>query len=451
MNLLTVVRRNPLVFALALAATAAMLFISEGSYWQAVGPLNDLGESAGARTRIEGLERSLLDAETGQRGYLLTDRREQLQPYAQALGEIDASLGLLDRYYGDAPEPLALLGRLRRLIDARLAGLAEAVRLQEAGERQASAQSALGDAGKAQLEAIRGLSAALLAVEAAKVDRGRSDIYRTLRLSRIGVAGLSVICLLALFMVLSQTSALQRQQQEQQRLIQAEHDRLEVEVAHRTQQLTELTQHLQTAREDERNRLARDLHDELGALLTSAKLDAARIRSRLGDGAPEALERLGHLVEMLNAGIALKRRIIENLRPSTLSHLGLVPTLEILAREYAEQSGVEVHCALTPVRLAPAAELMIYRLVQEAINNITKHARASHVWLSLGAHDGRVELVVRDDGMGFDTGLPRSAAYGLVGMRFRVEAEQGRLSLASAPGQGTRISVQLPEAAPAAA
>ena len=104
--------------------------------------------------------------------------------------------------------------------------------------------------------------------------------------------------------------------------MQAERDRLEIDVARRTAQLTELTQHLQTAREDERNRLARNLHDELGALLTSAKLDAARIKSRLAGMAPEALERLAHLVETLNASIALGRSIIEDLRPSTLGQPG---------------------------------------------------------------------------------------------------------------------------------
>jgi signal transduction histidine kinase len=115
---------------------------------------------------------------------------------------------------------------------------------------------------------------------------------------------------------LRQTAALRSQQLELKRSVQAERDRLEAEVGQRTAQLTDLTRHLLTAREDERNRLARDLHDELGALLTSAKLDAARVRSRLAGSAPEALERLSHLVETLNSSIALGRRIID-LRPST--------------------------------------------------------------------------------------------------------------------------------------
>ena len=133
-----------------------------------------------------------------------------------------------------------------------------------------------------------------------------------------------------------QGQVLADQQLVQKRLAVAERDRLEIEVRERTAQLTELALHLQTAREDERQRLARDLHDELGALLTSAKLDAARIRSRLAGTAPEALDRLAHLVETLNSSIALGRRIIEDLRPSTLSNLGLVAALDILAREFTD-------------------------------------------------------------------------------------------------------------------
>jgi signal transduction histidine kinase len=225
---------------------------------------------------------------------------------------------------------------------------------------------------------------------------------------------------------------------------QANTHRLEALVAQRTAQLTQLTHHLQTAREDERARLARDLHDELGALLTSAKLDAARIRSRLAGTAPEALERLAHLTQTLDTVIALKRRITEDLHPSALDHLGLVVTLEILAQEFSRSSGVVVHLALAPVPLAVAAELVAYRLVQEALNNIGKHARARQVWIRLGPRGGRVELAVRDDGVGFDATLPLRSAYGLVGMRFRVEAERGRLVVLSAPGSGTTITMSLP-------
>ena len=232
--------------------------------------------------------------------------------------------------------------------------------------------------------------------------------------------------------------------QARQGLAQATNERLEAEVAERTTQLTELAYHLQMAREDERARLARDLHDELGALLTSAKLDAARIRARLAGSAPEALERLAHLTQTLDGVIALKRRITEDLRPSSLGHLGLAVTLEILAREFGERAGVAVRLQLEPVRLGPEAELVAYRVVQEAVTNITKYAQARQVWITLAPRGQWVELTVRDDGVGFDASAPMPSRYGLVGMRFRVEADRGSLAVHSTPGQGTRIVMTLP-------
>lgn len=228
----------------------------------------------------------------------------------------------------------------------------------------------------------------------------------------------------------------------------AAQDRLEAEVAARTAQLTALASQLQQAREDERHRLARDLHDELGALLTSAKLDAARIRSRLAGTAPEAEARLAHLNATLDDIIALKRRIVEDLRPSALTHLGLVTTLEILLQEFGEASGLAVQADLSPVRLAPPAELVVYRLVQEALSNVARHARAHRVWLSLTGQAGQVRVSVRDDGAGFDPAALPATAFGLVAMRYRVEAERGVLSVHSAPGQGTTVSACLPEMGP---
>jgi len=442
-----VMRRNPLVLALAAAAVAVLLFISEGSYFRAAQTLDALGEMAQARNSLQGLERSFVDAEAGQRGFLLTERNEYLQPYERALQDIEATFAFLERYYADEPASAALLKQLRKVADTRLSELALTIRLHQQGRETATRDIVLTDIGKEQMDRIRGLSAELLERETQRVQQGRDDVYRTLMLSRIGVAVLSIIGLVALFMVLRKGVLLYEQQQQQQRLLQAERDRLEVEVAQRTARLTELTRHLQTAREDERGRLARDLHDELGALLTSAKLDAARIRPRLAAAAPEAMDRLAHLVDTLNSSIALGRRIIEDLRPSTLSNLGLATTLEILAREFAERAGVKVHSQLQPVTLPPDAELVIYRVVQEAITNISKYAKARQVWITLAETDGQVVVSVRDDGVGFDTAAAPASAYGLMGMRFRVEAEGGSIALQSTPGQGTCVQVQLPQAA----
>ncbi len=438
-------RRRGLVFPLACAAALCMLFISESAYRQSLRTLNDLGAMDAARSGVEGLQQAVLDAETSQRGYLLTGRLEDLQPYRQALSDIEAAFALLDRYYKGQGRPAVVIDELHALTGARLAQLALSVHNRSVIPGEGRGDIAVGEASREQMAAIRSRAAELLALEAGRVAASRDGLYQTMSVARIGLAALSFVGLLALWLYLRQTHALKRQQLALKSTVQAERDRLEIEVRRRTAELTELTHHLQTAREDERHRLARNLHDELGALLTSAKLDAARIRSRLAGTAPEALERLAHLVETLNASIALGRSIIEDLRPSTLANLGLVATLEILAREFGERSGVEVECRLTPVALDAAAELTVYCLVQEAITNISKHAQARHVGLTMTERDGFVEVVVRDDGVGFDAAVPPRSAYGLVGMRFRVEAAGGTLNVASAPGQGTQLTLTLPQ------
>ena len=436
--------RSRIVLPLAVAAAVVMLIISEGAYWRSAKTLNDLAAISEASSDILGLQQSVLAAEAGQRGYLLTARREYLAPYGEAIQEVDSSFERLDRYYASDAAGLKGLSALRALTDIKLSDLATAIRLYDDGKAAASTDIVLSALNKKQMEAIRTQGTELLNAQALKAEAGRSMLDVTLLGRRIGMALLTAISLLALYLFLRRTEELKLQEQRLKDVVKAERDRLEIEVAQRTAQLTELARHLQTAREDERGRLARNLHDELGSLLTSAKLDAARIKSRLAGKAPEALDRLAHLVQTLNQSIALGRRIIEDLRPSTLDNLGLVAALEILAREFADQSGIGVDCTLSPVKLSPASELVVYRLVQEAITNISKYARAHHVWVSLAAQGAQVEVSVRDDGVGFDSDAPAKSAFGLLGMRFRVEAEGGRLMLTSAPGQGTRVLVILP-------
>ena len=444
MEVLKLVKPGRFVFPLACLAAVAMLFISEGSYWQAVAAMKQISAMQTAQASLVGLSQSVLDAETGQRGYLLSNRKEYLLPYQTAITKIDESFKVLEPYYSSDPTARGTLAKLRGLTDAKMSELALTIRLHDEGRDSAALELVLSDIGKEKMEAIRQVGAELLAHQSKNVMVSRGDLINTLILNRVGVAALSAISLLALLLYLRKSAALVSHQLDLKQRAQAENDRLEMEVAQRTAQLTELTSHLVTAREDERNRLARNLHDDLGSLLTSAKLDAARIRSRLASTTPETLELLSHLVGTLNSGIALGRRIIEDLRPSALSNLGLVATLEILAREFADHSGVEVQCELEPVDLEANAELMVYRLVQEAITNITKYAQARHVWVTLSKTENQVEVSVRDDGVGFDPTKKPDSKYGLIGMRFRVEAEGGTLQVISSAGSGTTVRAILP-------
>ena len=277
-----------------------------------------------------------------------------------------------------------------------------------------------------------------------RVKSNLADIEQTLGLSRLGIATVTALGILGFFMYLRQANALQHSHQREQEIQRDERNRLEEVVRDRTAALTELATHLQQVREDERAHLARELHDELGSLLTAAKLDVARLKSKIDTSTPDVSERITHLIETLNSGIALKRRIIEDLRPSSLSNLGLTTALEILTREFGERSNIEVECSLEQVDLPESTQLTVYRVVQESLTNIGKYARASHVIVTVHNYPTYVAVQIQDDGQGFETASMRPNSHGLAGMKHRVEAVGGRLTVASQLGKGTTISAVIP-------
>lgn len=439
--------RGTLAFALALLAAAALLVIGELGYRESARQLDRLVALGQVRLELLEVQRRLAEAEAAQRGYLLTGRPDYLPPYTGVAADLRGALDRLQAQLlrlGDR-QPEQPLEQLHRRLQTKLSEMETVVRMHDSGRRDIALELVGSGLGRDVGTAIGELGEAMRARQGEQVAQGLQAVQRALWLHRLGVASMGLLSLLLLGLYLRQRLANDQQRAEQQRALQAERDGLERAVATRTRELTELASHLQTAREDERARLARDLHDELGALLTAAKLDVARIRPRLQALDAELAPRLAHLVETLNSGIALKRRIIEDLRPSTLSHLGLAAALEIHGREFAERSGIAVDTEIAAPPLTPAVELTAFRVVQESLTNIAKHAAAQHVRLRLApAEAGMALLSIEDDGHGFDPAAVASGRHGLLGMRYRVAAEGGRLEIVSAPGQGTRVRAWLP-------
>lgn len=431
---------------LAVFAAAILIFINEVSYHQSRDAMVQVEEAQNTRSAINKLLQQMLDAETGQRGYLLTGEVGYLEPYDRSIADVgqnlDALRQLVTPYRDDLAEFVAMSGSVSR----KLAEMDLTVRMRRDGNTDAWKFVLTTDVGKQQMQAIRTQASELSASSIGKMEHAQQQIQKTLMLSRIGVSIMALAGLLAFYMYLKQTRSLLRSGQREKESLQRERDQLDLQVRERTANLAELATHLQNVREDERGHLARELHDELGALLTAAKLDVARIKSRLAGNMPEASERLVHLTDTLNSGIALKRRIVEDLRPSSLSHLGLVASLEILAREFAESSGLDITADLEQVDLGGAAQLTVYRLVQESLTNIAKYAEAQQAVISLQNMDSYITIEVHDNGKGFDADNVATTSHGLAGMRHRVEAAGGRLSVDSTRGHGTRISAVLPKA-----
>lgn len=434
--------------ALALLAACVLIIINETGYDQSTRALDDIAEETRVRSSLNRVLQNILDAETGSRGYLLTGDPRYLEPYDAAVAAISQQLDALRRAYTPNADEFAVLAQLHRNVQRKLAEMDLSVRMRKQGNEDAWKFVLMTDVGKEHMDAIRDDATKLIHTTSARMEVSQVQVRRSLLLSRIGIATATMAGLLAFYLYLRQTTALKLAGERQQQVLQQERDLLERQVRERTATLAELATHLQQVREEERGYLARELHDELGALLTAAKLDVARLKSRLGaQPAPEISTRLQHLTEALNGGIALKRRIIEDLRPSSLANLGLTASLEILAREFSERSGVEVITSLEQAELDESRQLTVYRLVQESLTNVGKYAEAKAVDISVRNYGNHVEVDIKDDGKGFNVAEIRASTHGLAGMRHRVEAAGGRLTVISAPDSGTRISAVLPKGA----
>lgn len=199
--------------------------------------------------------------------------------------------------------------------------------------------------------------------------------------------------------------------------------------------------------EEERRRIARELHDGVGATLASLNLGLYRVRRQLEGAQNPAAAEVDELAADAQAGIRDIRRLVYDLRPAALDELGLVPALQEYAARYQRDQGVAVNLEIPEdlPRLPAAVETTLFRIAQEALANVAKHAAASRVALRLVCTSAHADLRIVDDGRGFDAGESRNGTHlGLWSMRKRVEQFGGALTIESAPGQGTRVSARIP-------
>ncbi len=225
-----------------------------------------------------------------------------------------------------------------------------------------------------------------------------------------------------------------------------EHRRAAAELERTGQALRRLQASVVEAREEERRRISRELHDELGQRLTALKMELTGLAERTGLGARD--ERVTGMLTMLDETVSAVRRIASDLRPPMLDDLGLNAAIEWLARDMARRSGIDIRVRLDDTQPQPSGRLAtaLYRMVQEGLTNAARHARAHRVDVSLRRHGDTLVLTVADDGVGLSEGATaRDDAYGLLGMRERAAMLGGTLAIANADGlSGARLTVRLP-------
>ena len=430
----------------AAVVSVVILAVTELSHRAFMGAQAGIGHGLTLRAKLLQLEKTLVEAETSQRGYLLSRKTLYLEPFQRSIEAIrPLQRELLDLSYQDKAVRDRLT-ELSELIALKLSSMERTIKAANAEEFERTLAVLESDEGRQLMEKIRVSFEELNRIVSQQMEANSARWQESMETSRSGIltaVGLNVVLIFTLALLLIRDQRRVREDTRNQTSIAG---KLEGEVEKRTRELSSLSAFLQTNSEREKAMLARELHDELGGILTPAKMDLAWLQGRLGS-APEYGERMNRLAKLIDQGIDLKRRIIENLRPSLLDHLGLASALQWYVDEACKSANLECTLKISDSleRLPADLEIALYRLVQESITNIVKHARATKIDLTVERTGKGLMVVVADDGVGIaDLEVAKKLSHGLAGMSHRIRSVQGTFDIRSHPGHGTRIDVFVP-------
>ncbi|GAC1672519.1 MAG: hypothetical protein NVS9B2_20330 [Steroidobacteraceae bacterium] len=384
----------------------------------------------------------MLDAESGQRGYLLTRESSYLQPYAQAAASAGPALDRLRAAYGGDRREFE---RLRTLTAKQLGQLEDGLVLfRKKGATPAVAST---DVGERTMEEISTIVGAMRLADASELSAATSEWQADLRLSRwVAAAGL----LLNISLVLLTTRLVygdMRRRARQATDLRDQKQELKHQVEEQTRDLTALSTHLQGVSEQEKYALSRELHDELGGLLVAARMDLSWLQQRLPNSDPAIEQRFKRIHESLSAGVDLKRRVVEELRPTLLDNMGLFAALRWQFKESCRRAGLECTETLpdSEPRFDPDAAIGVFRIAQEALTNILKHAEAKSADLLIGIDAETFLLRVSDDGKGIPPHrLKTITSHGLASMRHRICALGGNWEVLCPAAGGTTLIARIP-------
>jgi signal transduction histidine kinase len=388
----------------------------------------------------------LTDAESGQRGYLLTGESSYLAPYTEAVTNVDAAFDRLHAAYG-ARDDSREFQELRVLTGKKLGELEDTLALFKRRGTTPAVNVVRTDVGKRTMDEISKIVGDLRLAETGELAAATAQWQRDFRMARFeSMAGVVLnigLVLLASRLVYTdmrrrtlQTSSLQGQTQE-----------LERQVEERTRELTALSTHLQGLSEQEKSALSRELHDELGGLLVAARMDLSWLQQRLPSSDPGIVQRFKRIHESLTAGVDLKRRVVEELRPTLLDNMGLYTALRWQFKESCRRGGLQGTESIpdSEPKFDPDAAIGVFRIAQEALANVLKHAEAKSAELTVGIEGDSLVLRISDDGKGIPPEIiETNRSHGLSSMRHRITALGGRFEVSYPGGRGTTLNAVIP-------
>ena len=390
----------------------------------------------------------ITDAESAQRGYLLTGETGYLAPYAAAVTQVGHALDRLhDAYGGD--ERSSEFHQLRVLTGKELGELEDGIALFKKRGVPAAASVLGTDVGKRTMDSIVAIIATMRSEEAGEAAAANVEWQTDYRLSRwVSAAGAVLnigLVLLAIRLVYSDM----RRRTRQAAALHNQKSELEQQVEARTRELAALSTHLQGVSEQEKSALSRELHDELGGLLVAARMDLSWLQQRLPTSDPAIEQRFKRIHDSLSAGVDLKRRVVEELRPTLLDNMGLFTALRWQFKETCRRTGLRCTETIPELELkfSPDAAIGVFRIAQEALTNILKHSEAKSADLFLAIEGETFTLKISDDGKGIPSArLANSTSHGLASMRHRIAGLGGAWDIRCPGSGGTVITARIPMA-----
>lgn len=388
----------------------------------------------------------MTDAESGQRGYLLTGETSYLQPYTEAVSQVEAALDRLHEAYGGRDDSREF-HELRVLTGKKLGELEDTLALFKRRGASPAVNVVRTDVGKRTMDEISRIVGTMRLMEARELSAATAQWQADFLMSRwVSTAGVVLnigLVLLASRLVWGDMRRRARQATD----LRDQKLELEHQVDERTRELTALSTHLQGVSELEKSALSRELHDELGGLLVAARMDLSWLQQRLPTSDPGIEQRFKRIHESLSAGVDLKRRVVEELRPTLLDNMGLFAALRWQFKETCRRAGLKCTESIpeSEPRFNPDAAIGVFRIAQEALTNILKHAEAKSADLAIEMEGDTFVLRVSDDGKGIPPSrLQTVASHGLASMRHRIAALGGSWDVRSPSSGGTVVTAVIP-------
>src|SRR6516162_3671520 len=442
------IARQAVLVALLLAAVLGLFVAAESGQRRLEEASRQVQQAAHRERALADVWQLVRQAESSQRGYILLDNNTYLMPFQEASGNLPQALNRLDQAFATAPAAVrADVADVEGLINAKFQEMRDTLEAYRTRGRAAALELMRTDVGVLTMRRIDDRVRSIEKSETANILQA-SETWQTRRWVGLATTVSALAASIGLVLLLSRLAVRQLRSKEREAAElaqrQAELERL---VEQRTAELSELSTHLQSLAEQEKSALSRELHDELGGLLVAARMDVSWIEERLKSQDPEVQAHFRRLHEALQSGVDMKRRVVENLRPSLLDNLGLFPALRWLVADSCGRAGLRCieRYPNEELHLTPESSITVFRIVQEALTNIIKHARAQRVEVTVEPRAPWLTLRIRDDGVGLPLERLRALrAHGLAAMRQRAASLGGQSQVRRLAGGGTEVEVRLP-------